>query len=120
MTKDTASSDVGKTKAPQPLETNEATNAPATNKVTGSAEPPPGLSNRLQSRATSLPANDLLYLQRTIGNRAVNDLLQRQERPPQAAPSIPYAEGGQVSSDLEQRIRYTQAGGSALPTHTQR
>jgi hypothetical protein len=74
----------------------------------------------LQRQSTSLPASDLLYLQRTIGNRAVNELLQRQEGQSQAATAPPLEEGGQVTSTLEKRIRQSQAGGNALPAHVQR
>ena len=43
--------------------------------------PQPGLVQRAQENPSSLNHSDLLYLQRSMGNRAVSDLLARKESP---------------------------------------
>jgi hypothetical protein len=57
----------------------------------------PPLPGRMGHLPSSLPPQHVLYLQRTIGNRAVSTLVQRAQKQPQAAPVPSSAAGGQVT-----------------------
>ena len=73
-----------------------------------------------------LTPGNLRYLQRTIGNSAVQRLLNNQTNVQTrthnvqraAAPASPMGpEGGALSGDIESRLRRSQSGGSSLPNH---
>ena len=80
-----------------------------------------GPSGAQIARATANPRqllpDDVLTLQRTIGNQAVLRLLQRQSLPthPPVGP-----EGGTVDATVASRLQHTRQGGSSLPDGVRR
>jgi hypothetical protein len=69
--------------------------------------------------------NNLLYLQRAIGNAAVQRLLAQRSGAPKVrrAPDSEEPigpEGGALSGDMERRLRASQSGGSHLPSTVRR
>lgn len=94
--------------------------------------PPPASEAAMPTMGQSVGApppltpGTLRYLQRTIGNSAVQRLLNHQTNAQtrahkvqrSTAPASPMGpEGGALSGDIESRLRRSQSGGSSLPNH---
>ena len=78
---------------------------------TAQAEGPSSAPGPVNLDPASVTPSDILKLQRSAGNRAVNELLQRRDAPDR--PVVGRA-GGPVSGDLQSQIASAQGGGQRL------